>query len=111
MESQTDKLKLENEIELNDLSSLPLYYNDSEAQLQVAFDEMVTTDQNHRLSESSNKYNFDFEQNIPIRAVPFTNKNEFVLRKNNINGNNYVSHPNKILNNHRQIPQSNYKNT
>lgn len=69
MELQTAKLKFEkNEIELNDLSSFPLYYNDPDAQLQVAFDEMVTTDQNHRLSESSNKYNFDFEQNIPIRS-------------------------------------------
>ena len=83
MESQTAKLKLENEIELNDLSSLPPCYNDSEAQLQLAFNEMVTTDQNHRLSELSNKYNFDFEQNIPIRSSVDTKFKWELIESNN----------------------------
>jgi hypothetical protein len=44
-------------------------FQDSDAHLQEAFDEMVTNDQNQRLSEASNKYDFNFsENNNPIRS-------------------------------------------
>lgn len=56
----------QNEMELNDLDSLTSNNCVPDIQLQGAFDEMVTNDQNQRLSEASNKYDFNFTENSKI---------------------------------------------